>query len=64
MSARTIYSKVSQSSACSPLNFRVMAAEEEENGVERIPTDRADFLLSDFGECECGAALEVNVVGE
>ncbi len=41
-----------------------MAAEEEENGVERIPTDRADFLLSDFGECECGAALEVNVVGE
>ena len=41
-----------------------MATEEEEDGVKRIPTDWADFLLSDFGKRECGAALEVDVVGK
>lgn len=41
-----------------------MTTEEEEDGVERVPADRANFLLSDFGERECGAALEVDIVGE
>ena len=41
-----------------------MAAEEEEDGVERVPADGADLLLGDFGECEGGATLEVDVVRE
>ena len=50
-SIRTIYSEISQRRTGSPLHFGVMAAEEEEDGVECIPANRTDFLLSDFGEC-------------
>lgn len=41
-----------------------MAAEEEQNGVERIPANLTNFLLRDFGEGEGSASLEVNVFGE
>ena len=51
MLALTIDSKIAQSRACSPLHFGVMAAEEEEDGVERIPSNLPDLLLSNFGKC-------------
>lgn len=41
-----------------------MATEEEEDGVESIPTNGTDFLLSDLGESEGSAALKVDIVGE
>ena len=41
-----------------------MAAEEEEDGVERVPADWADLLLGDFGKRERGATLEIDIVGE
>ena len=61
-SIRTIYSEISQRRTGSPLHFGVMAAEEEEDGVERVAANRANFLLGNFGKCKCGAALEVDVV--
>ena len=59
---RTINGQITQRRACSPLHFGVMAAEEEEDGVERVAANRANFLLGNFGKCKCGAALEVDVV--
>ena len=41
-----------------------MAAEEEKDGVERVPADRANFLLGDFGEGQRSATLEVDIVRE
>lgn len=61
---RTIYSEIPQSRTGSPLHFGVMATEEEEDGVERVAAYGADLLLSDFGECECGAPLKVDIVGK
>ena len=61
---RTINGQITQRRACSPLHFGVMAAEEEEDGVERVPADWADLLLGDFGKRERGATLEIDIVGE
>ncbi len=61
---RTIYSQVSQGRACSPLHFGIVTTKEEEDGVERVPADRANFFLGDFGKRKCGAALEVDIIGE
>ena len=63
-SIRTIYSQISQSRTGSPLHFGIMAAEEEEDGVERVPTDGTDLFLGDFGERERSATLEVDIVGK
>ena len=64
LGVRTVHRKVSQSRTCSPLHFSVMAAEKEEDGVQCVPADGADFLFGDFGKCKRSAALEVDVVRE
>ena len=64
LGVRTVHRKVSQSRTCSPLHFGVVAAEEEEDGVERVAADGADLLFSDLGKGECRATLEVDVVGK
>ena len=62
MSTRTIHSKVSKSRACSPLHFGIMAAEEEEDWVECVAANRPNFFLGDFGKCERGATLKIDIV--
>lgn len=59
---RTVNSQVSKGGASSTLYLRVLAAQEEKNWVERVPTHRTHFLLSNFGECKCSAALQVDII--
>lgn len=53
----TVHSKIAQSRAGSTLNFSVMAAQEEEDGIQCIAADRTDFLLSNFRKGKSGTAL-------
>lgn len=62
--ARTVDGKVSESSTCSPLNFSVVAAQEEEDWVESFTTHGPDLFLSDFCERKSGTSLKVNIVGK
>ena len=41
-----------------------MAAEEEEDWIEGFATDGSNLFLGDFGKCESGTSLKVNVVGK
>lgn len=41
-----------------------MAAEEEEHGVESVPSDLADLFLGDLSKGECGATLKVDILGK
>lgn len=60
----TIDSQIPQSGARSALDFRIMATEEEEHGVECVPSDLTDLFLSDLSKGERSATLEVDVLGE
>ena len=53
----TIDGEIPQGSTGSSLDLGIMAAEEEENGVESIPSNLADFLLCNLGKGECGTPL-------
>jgi hypothetical protein len=46
------------------LDLGVVAAEEEENRVESISCDRANFFLRYFSKSQCCTPLEINIVGE
>jgi hypothetical protein len=61
---RTVDSEIAQGCTRSALDLCVMASEEEEDGIEGVSSDLADFFLCDFGESECCAALKVDVVAE
>ena len=41
-----------------------MAAEKEQDWIEGFATDGSDLFLRNFGKCESGASLEVDVVGK
>ena len=41
-----------------------MASEEEQDRIQRIPSDLAYFLFSDLGECQCSGTLEVDIIAE
>lgn len=60
----TIDGEIAERGTGSPLNLGIMAAEEEENGVQRVPSNLTNFLLRDLGKCKGCAALKVNVLGE
>ena len=41
-----------------------MAAKEEEDRIQGVATNRANFLLGNLGESKSCATLQVNVVGK
>lgn len=60
----TIDRKVAQSSARSPLYLRVMTTEEKQDGVQGVPANRLDFLLSYLCKGQCCTPLKVDIVRE
>ena len=60
----TVDGKVSESGAGSTLNFGIMAAEKEEDGIKGFAANGSDLFLSDFSKSKSGAPLEVDVVGK
>jgi hypothetical protein len=62
--ARTVYGEIAECRTRRPLDLGIMATEQEEDGVERVPADGADLLLRDLRECKRSAPLEVDVVRE
>ena len=59
---RTINGQITQRRACSPLHFGIVTAQKEKDRVECVAPNGSDLLLSNLGECECRATLEINIV--
>lgn len=53
----TVDGQVAQRSTCRSLDLVVMAAKQEEDRVECIPSDLPDLLLGDFGKGKGGGTL-------
>lgn len=62
VSQLTVYSEISQSSACGSLNFDIMRLQQEQDGVQSVTTHLADVFLGNFCKCECCWSLQVYVV--
>ena len=62
--AHTINGQVAKCCASRPLDLSVMAAKEEEDGVQRIPANLANLFFGNLGKCKSRATLEVDVFGE
>jgi hypothetical protein len=60
----TVDCQVAQRSTGGPLDLVIMAAEEEEDRVEGIPSNLSDLLLGDLSKGEGGGSLKVDVVGK
>ena len=61
---RTVDGEVRQSSASSALDFSVVTAEEEEDGIEGFAVNRLNLFLGNFSERDSGPSLEVDIVGK
>ena len=61
---RTVYCQITESSTGCTLNLGVLAGEQEEYRIKRVPTNRTDFFLGDFSKCQCSTALQVDIVRE
>jgi len=60
----TVDGKIAQCSTGSPLYLRIMATEEEKDGIQGVATNGADFFFGYFSKSESSAPLKVYVVGE
>lgn len=58
----TVHRQVTECRTGSTLDFGVMAAKEEEYGVECVSSDGTDFLLCNLGKGKGSATLKVDVV--
>lgn len=61
---RTVDGKIAKGCACRALNLRVVAAEEEQDRVERVPAHGAHLLLGDLCKGQSSTALQVDIVRE
>ena len=59
---RTVNSQIAKRGASSSLHFGVMAAEKEQNGVERMAANGAHFLLRNLCKGKRSASLEIDIV--
>lgn len=59
---RTVHSQITERSTSRALNFRVLAAEEKQDGVKSVPTNWTDFFLRNLCKRECGTPLQVYIV--
>ena len=41
-----------------------MTRQEVEHRIKRIPPDLPDLLFSDFGKCQSGRTLEIDIIGK
>ena len=64
MDKRTVNRKIPKRCTGSSLNFCVMAAEEEENGIQGISANRTNLLFGDFCKGEGCTSLQVHIVRE
>lgn len=61
---RTVDGEVAQCGTGRPLYLRIVAAEQKEDGVERIPPDRSHLLLRNLSKRQSCTPLEVDIVRE
>lgn len=60
----TVHSQIPQSRTRRPLYFGIMAAQEEQDRIQRIPSYLPDLLFRNLRKRQSGGTLEVDIVAK